>query len=265
MGSATREAIAAVRATLSAQGASASLATGEQLLSAGRVIGDSSALLSLLADPSADAAVKTGVVAEIFAAKVDAEALAILTTVATSRWSNHSDVLEAIEELGFRVLADSAPREVSIESELASFGEAVSTSDELELALGSKLGETGSKLTLVDALLEGKASAQTLAIVRQLVAQPRGRRIGQLLSVAADIVADQAGKSIATVTSATPIAPAQLARLEKGLSSLYGRQLSVNQQIDAGIIGGLRIQVGDDVIDGSIVARINDLRLQLAG
>ena len=265
MGSATREAIAAVRATLSAQGTSASLATGEQLLSAGRIIGGSSALLSLLADPSAEAAVKTGVVAEIFSAKLDADALAILTTVATSRWSNHSDVLEAIEELGFRVLADSAPQDVSIESELASFGEAVSTSDELELALGSKLGSVDAKLSLVDALLDGKASPQTVAIVRQLVAQPRGRRIGELLRVAAGIVADQAGKSIATVTSAAPIAPAQLERLEKGLSALYGRPLSVNQQIDPALIGGLRIQVGDDVIDGTVSARINDLRLQLAG
>jgi len=265
MGSATREAIAGVRARLAGQGGSATLATGEQLLSAGRAIGGSSALLSLLADPSADQAAKSGVVAELFGSKLDAEAVRILSDVAASRWSSHDDLLEAIEELGFRVLADSATSAESIEAELARFGEAVSTSNELELALGSKLGSVDAKLSLVDALLDGKASPQTVAIVRQLVAQPRGRRIGELLRVAAGIVADQAGKSIATVTSAVPIAPAQLERLEKGLSALYGRPLSVNQQIDPALIGGLRIQVGDDVIDGSVSARINDLRLQLAG
>ena len=265
MGSASREALADVRAKLTALGGSATLLTGEQLLSAGRAIGNSSALLSLLADPSAPRESKAGVVTELFASQVEPQALGILTDVVTSRWSNHADVLEAIEELGFRVLAASVPAGVSIEAELASFGEAVSSSDELELALGSKLGDADAKLALVDALLNGKASAQTVAIVRQLVSQPRGRRIGELLTVAADIVADAEGKSIATVTSAAPIAAEQLDRLEKGLSKLYGRALLVNQQIDPTLIGGLRIQVGDDVIDGSISSRINDLRLQLAG
>lgn len=265
MGSATREALTGVRARLSTQSGAANLETAEQLLSAGRIIGQSPALLSLLADSSASSEAKTGVVAEIFRAKVDSVALGVLTDIATSRWSVHGDVLEAIEELGFRVIADSATGSASIESELAAFGAAVSSSNELELALGAKLGDVDAKLSLVDALLVGKASPQTIAIVHQLVAQPRGRRIGELLRVAASIVADQAGKSVATVTSAVPIPAAQLARLEKGLSALYGRPLSVNQQVDSSVIGGLRIQVGDDVIDGSISSRLHDLRLQLAG
>jgi F-type H+-transporting ATPase subunit delta len=49
------------------------------------------------------------------------------------------------------------------------------------------------------------------------------------------------------------------------LTKIYGRELRLNLEIDPSIIGGLRVQVGDDVIDGSISSRINDLRLQLAG
>ena len=35
--------------------------------------------------------------------------------------------------------------------------------------------------------------------------------------------------------------------------------------IDPAVVGGLRVQIGDDVIDASIASRLNDLRLRLAG
>lgn len=265
MGSATREALAQTRTRLTAAGGVKTLATGEQLLAAGRVIGDSAALRSAIANPSADSKAKLLVVTRVFSGSVGSEALAVLSDIAEARWSTHDDVLVAIEEIGIRILADSASDSVSIDGELASFREAVSSSPELELALGSKLGDIDAKLSLVDRLLAGKASAQTLSIIRHLVAQPRSRRIGELLREAARIVADQGGKAIATVTSAAPISSGQLERLQKGLAALYGRPLSIRQILDPEVIGGLRIQVGDDVIDGSLSSRINDLRLQLAG
>jgi F-type H+-transporting ATPase subunit delta len=265
MGSATREALAATRAALSAAGGSADLGTGEELLATGRIIGGSAQLQSFLGDPSVDAAEKKAFVSRVFSSKIGAETLTVLDDVVSRRWSKHSDVLVALEELGLRTLARSAGGSVSIEAELHGFGEAVASNAELELALGSKLGDVEAKLTLVDALLAGKAAPQTVAIVRHLVAQPRGRRIGALLAEAARIVADEAGKSLAAVTSAGPIPAAQLERLQKGLSSLYGRPLSINLVVDPAVVGGLRIQVGDDVIDGSLSARINELRLQLAG
>jgi F-type H+-transporting ATPase subunit delta len=265
MGSATREALAQTRNRLASAAGVSTLATGEQLLAAGRIIGESASLRSAIANPSADSAAKVLVVTRVFGGSVGAEALAVLSDIAEARWSTQDDVLVAIEEIGIRILADSASGSASIEGELASFREAVSSSPELELALGSKLGDTDAKLSLVDRLLAGKASGQTVAIVRHLVAQPRSRRIGELLREAARIVADQGGKAIATVTSAAPITTAQLERLQKGLASLYGRPLSIRQVFDPEVIGGLRIQVGDDVIDGSLSSRINDLRLQLAG
>ncbi len=264
MGSATREALAASRAELSALG-KGDLATAEQLLSAGRVIGSSAQLQAVLSDPSTDGDAKRGLISGVFGSSLSAKTEQLLGTIVAHRWSNERDLLAGIEELGFRAAAESASATTNIEAELFAFGTAVSSDAQLELALGSKQGGTEAKLELVDALIAKKVSAQTLTIIRHLLQQPRGRRIGELLRVASSIVADQAGLSVATITSAVPIASAQLVRLQKGLAATYGRELKMNVVVDPSIIGGLRVQVGDDVIDGTVASKINELRLQLAG
>lgn len=263
MGSATREALTAARAELSALGR-VTLATAEELLSAGRVIGESAQLRTILTESNGDPAEKTDAIAAVFGSQLGADTIRLLAVVVQNRWSNQDDLLAGIEELGFRAAAESAAATTSIEAELFAFETAVSSDPELELAVGSKLGGASAKAALVTSLLGAKVSPQTLAIVRHIVQQPRGHRIGELLRNAAAIVADQAGLSVAVVTSAAPIAPAQLTRLQKGLAASYGRELKLNLVVDPGIIGGLRVQVGDDVIDGTIARKLNDLRLQIA-
>jgi F-type H+-transporting ATPase subunit delta len=264
MGSATREALAASRAELSSTG-SADLATADELFSAGRIIGGSAQLISMLTDTATDATQKQAILAAVFGTNLSPATLGLLRTVVSHRWSGTDDLLAGIEELGLRAAAESAPATVNIDAELFAFGTAVSSDSELELAVSSKLGSAESKVALVEALLAKKVSPQTLSIVRHLMQQPRGRRIGELLRTAASIVADQSGLAVATITSATPIRAVQLERLQKSLAAKFGRALKFNLVVDAALIGGLRVQVGDTVIDDSVASKLKDLRLQLAG
>ena len=263
MGSATRVALADARRALGSLDITDALEAGQQLFSAGRVVGDSAQLRSVLADPSVAATEKTAVIDSLFSS-FGTPARALLSGLVASRWSTQDQLLAGIEEIGIRAIARSAPSGLSIESELFAFGAAVSSDAELELAVGSKLGSNSAKAALVGALLKDKSSAQSLAILNHLVQQPRGRRIGGLIRTAASIVADQAGLAVATITSAAPISAAQVDRLRVGLSKSYGRDLEVNLVVDPSIVGGIRVQVGDDVIDGSVSTRINELRLKLA-
>jgi F-type H+-transporting ATPase subunit delta len=264
MGSATSQALAGARAALAGLGGKDGLATGGQLFEAARVIGDSAQLRSALADSSADPAAKAALVGKVFGS-LGAAPKQLLASIAASRWSTQDDLIAGIEEIGIRAIAGSAKAGVSIVDELFAFRSAVDSDAELELAVGSKLGSPDAKAALVSSLLTGKASAETVVIVEQLVRQPRGRRIGQLLSGAASIVADESGLALATVITAAPLTAAQHDRLRAGLAKSYGRDLKLHHVIDPSIIGGVRVQVGDDVIDGSVATRLTDLRLQLAG
>lgn len=265
MGSATRQATAASRTALAGVRGTVTLALAEELFAVGRIVGASLQLRTLLSDPAGDADTKRAALAAVVGSSVSAQALGLLETVVSSRWSSDDDLLAGIEDLGLRAVAASAPASADIVGELFAFGSSVTSNHELELAIGSKLGDAASKASLVDALLSGKVSAHTLAVVRHLVQQPRGRRIGELISDAASTVADETGSIIATVSSASPLSAAQLTRLQAGLSASHGRQVTVNLVIDPELIGGVRVAIGDDVIDGSVATRLSELRLQLAG
>lgn len=80
-----------------------------------------------------------------------------------------------------------------------------------------------------------------------------------------NIVSNQHGRVVATVHTATALSDAQRDRLSDSLSRRYDGQVSLNVVIDPAVVGGLRVQIADDVIDGSISARLADLRQKLAG
>ncbi|MGL4339316.1 MAG: F0F1 ATP synthase subunit delta [Rhodoglobus sp.] len=263
MGSASREALARSRSALNSVVTGDSLAVGKQLCEAARVIGGSPQLLSMLADSSTDVADKATVIDRVFSS-FGMPVRTLLTKIVEPRWSSHGDLLAGLEEIAIRAIAKSTPLHTSIESELFAFGAAVSSNAELELAVGSKLGTAVAKSALVTTLLKNKSSEQTLAIVDHLVQQPRGRRSGELIRTAASIVADEAGYAIATVISAVPMNEVQAERLRLSLVRNVGRDLRLNVVVDPSIVGGIRVHIGDDVIDGSISTRINELRLTLA-
>lgn len=263
MRSASREALAAAIGTLGE--VSPEPSTAEELFAAARLLGESTPLRSFVTDATVPGGEKQKLVDRVFAGKVGAAAQSLLTAVVGGRWSRQDDVLAAIEELGIRAAAITSDTPGVIQSELFAFRTAVSSDPELELALRSKLADPASKARLAERLLEGKAHPGTLAIVRQLILQPRGRRVRDGVRAAAEIVADQAGSVIAVVTTAAPLDEKQLDVLVTVLAKRYGRAITVNCRVDPSILGGVRVEIGDDVIDGSIASRLADVRLQLAG
>jgi len=263
VGSATRESFERAEAKLAAA-SGVTLTTGEQLLIAGRAISSSSQLRSILADPAVEPAERSALIGNIFRA-LEPTASELLRGMAESRWSSPSQMLDSIEEIGIRAIARASGDDGTIESELFASARAVESDPELELALGSKLGDPAPRVALVETLLKGRFSDATLVLVRYIVQNLRGRRLGELISHVAGIVADDAGAMVVDVTAASEPSAAQLERLRSLLAMRYGRTPRFNLSVDKELVGGLRVQVGDEVIDGSIANRLADLRLRLAG
>ena len=70
---------------------------------------------------------------------------------------------------------------------------------------------------------------------------------------------------MARVTTAVPLTDAQEQRLTDVLRRIYGRTVNLQVTVDPGVLGGLIVQVGDEVIDGSIAHRLEAAERRLAG
>ncbi|MFH8250882.1 F0F1 ATP synthase subunit delta [Microbacterium sp. B2969] len=263
MGSATTQALAATTAALDGA-AGIDLAVAGELFAAARALGQSSQLAGALADSAASTQARAKVVADVFGAALQPTTVKLLTTAVEQRWSSPDDLVDAVEELAVRGAAHSAAG-ADVEGELFRFSRTVAANPELELALGSRLGDDSAKGALVRTLLQGRASDATTLIVSSLVQQPRERRVRQLLNRAMDLVAEQRGRTVATVVSAVPLSSAQTERLSAALSKRYGGTVALNAVVDPKVVGGVRVHIADDVIDASVSARLADLRQRIAG
>jgi len=260
VGSATSQARAGIDEALRAQ-PQAGLEDARELFQASRAIERSAQVRSALADPVSTPDARAAL-AERVLGQLGATAVSIVAHLARQRWSEPDDILAAIDAAGIRVAVQAAG-ETDVAGEIASFQRIVASDAELELALGGLRGTADDKARLVERLLAGRSSATTAVILDHLVRAPRGRRIGQLLRGAADEVAAAAGRSLATVTTAREIPAAQLDRLRSGLERQYGRTLQLQQIVDPEVLGGLRVSIGDDIIDGTVRSKFTDLRLKL--
>lgn len=91
-------------------------------------------------------------------------------------------------------------------------------------------------------------------------------RLAALPEVAAQYRAlknSQSGSSDAIVYSAFPIPDGQLSQLRGVLERRFGRKLNLAVQEDAALIGGIRVAVGDEVLDASVKGRLEQMKVAL--
>lgn len=94
------------------------------------------------------------------------------------------------------------------------------------------------------------------------------RRLADLpgmIDAFAAIVADHRGEVTAKVTSAHPLTAEQVKALTANLKSRVGRDVTVATTVDPAILGGLVVQLGSQLIDGSIRTRLNSFAQAMKG
>ncbi|MCE0485573.1 F0F1 ATP synthase subunit delta [Ornithinimicrobium sediminis] len=255
---------AALEEALTSSGDAVALA--EDLLAVAGTVSGSGTLRRALADPSREGRERAGLVDRLFAGRVGDPAQHVARTVAAQRWNDSSDLpvaLEALSVEAFLANAQRAGRLGRVEDELFRFQRIVAGDDRLQAALTDPRAPVASKSNLVRQLLSDKAAPETVRLASHAVAT-RTERFGRTIESYLATAARRQQQVTAVVTSAAPLTEAQVDRLVAALSRQYGRQVHANIVIDPSVIGGIRVEIGDEVIEGTISSRLDDARRRLS-
>jgi len=243
-------------------------ALADDLFGVSGALDSSAALRRALTDPTREAGAKGDLVRRLLADKVSATALQVVTTLVGQRWSAERDLVDTVENFAVQSLAagaESRGRADTVEDELFRFERIVAGDTALRDTLSSRNTDGEGKAGVVATLLEGKAHPETVRLAQQAVRVPRGRRLDRVLAAYLDLAANRRDELTALVTVASALTEQQAARLRTQLETMYGKSVSLQTVVDPHVLGGIRVQVGDEVMDGTISRRIDQARRHVTG
>ena len=268
---ASRESLKAARETLGAliRSDDTDLSTvSDDLFSLTALLDHEHPLRRALTDPSRDGDARVGLARAVLAERVDSATADLLAWVVRARWSVPRDLSTALELLAVEAqvaAAERAGRLDAVEDELFRIARTVAGAPELRSALSDTSAPVDNRAGLIEGLLEGRTSEETRRLVRQAVVAPRGRTFDRTVELYGQVAADRRSRLVATVTASAPLTEEQRSRLGAALARIYGHEVHLNVQLDEDVIGGIRVAIGDEVIDGSVVSRLDEARRRLAG
>jgi F-type H+-transporting ATPase subunit delta len=235
---------------------------GDDLFSVLHLLDREHGLRRALADPSRPADEKGAIAVDLLHGKVSEPAEALVAATVRAHWAGSADMTDALEQLAveaFAFAAEDRGQLDDLEDDLFRFGRVVATQPELRAALSESVVSVEHKQELVDALLGGKVSPVALRLISEMSLHPRGRS----LDMCTRIAAERRRRLIAVVRTPTAPTAQQRRRLAEVLAGIYGHEVYINVVIDPTVVGGMTIQVGDELIDGSVATRLGSLRRKL--
>jgi F-type H+-transporting ATPase subunit delta len=242
-------------------------ALADELFAVVRLLDGEPALRRALTDPTGHAGAKEGLVRGLLGDRLAPVTLDLLISLVQARWSSPRDLADAAEQLA--VLAVAARAEAGgqlddLEDELFRFGRVVAAEPGLRFALSDPYLPARQKHELLGALLGGRVTPLSFGLITEAAIHPRGHSLDRSLAEYARLVAERRERLVAVVRVATGLTPQQRGRLAAALSAAYGHEVHLNIVLDPAIMGGMSVQIGDELIDASVAGRLAELRRRLA-
>lgn len=149
----------------------------------------------------------------------------------------------------------------ALAKELGAIADTYAASDELREAMSSPmLDDDAREAVMAEIAKRHGASPETTNLVRLLARRQRLVALPELTHKLGEMIDEHKGILRATVRAATRLTPAYLDKLKAQIEQTTGRKVIVTFEDDSSLIAGVVTQIGDQVVDGSVRGRLEQLR-----
>jgi len=236
---------------------------GNELFTITKVLDDSIQLERALTDPSRPVADKVAVLTELLGDNVHPMTMEIMTDLVSRHWSRARDIANAVEDFGVDAMmyyADATGATLQVSVELSELHSALLNLPVVRAKLYDYQATSEARVKLFHEVFSGKTlNKVTMRLAEHATCNLRRRRYLETIQWLINKLSRHMGESMVTVTTATPLKPEQINRLVEVYSAKVGRQVHINSVVDPTVLGGMRIQVGDEVTDNTVVAQLQNL------
>lgn len=236
---------------------------GNELFTITKVLDDSIQLERALTDPSRPVADKVAVLKELLGDNAHPMTMEIMTDLVSRRWSRARDIANAVEDFGVDAMmyyADATGATLQVSVELSELHSALLNLPVVRAKLYDYQATSEARVKLFHEVFSGKTlNKVTMRLAEHATCNLRRRRYLETIQWLINKLSRHMGESMVTVTTATPLKPEQIKRLVEVYSAKVGRQVHINSVVDPTVLGGMRIQVGDEVTDNTVVAQLQNL------
>ena len=157
-------------------------------------------------------------------------------------------------------VASAESNAAQIEDEIYRFSQVLQSSEELKSTLSDASIPSTRRQQIVEDILDGQVTQTTVALVSMIVAAGMGGDIKAIADKVVGLGAESRDKAVAEVYSVVDLSSDQQQRLAAALKSATGKDVEMKIIIDESVMGGLLVQIEDEVIDGTVRTRLKQLR-----
>ncbi len=147
-----------------------------------------------------------------------------------------------------------------VEDEMRTLQTVLRDNYELKGFLDSQAVSKEGKLEAVKKLFAGKMSSITLNLVFTVVDRERHRVLEDIADQYISLVSAYQGQVMAEVTTAVPLPEETAEQLRRALSRMIKKDVLIRPSVDESILGGAIVRIGDQVIDGCVRKKLQNLR-----
>ncbi|GAB4282472.1 MAG: F0F1 ATP synthase subunit delta [Coriobacteriia bacterium] len=152
----------------------------------------------------------------------------------------------------------------AVDADLASVVKAVRGHIDLRQALTDTTLPAEKKRDILRDIFGESVAPETLAIVTLMVERGLTDQLGDLARRYREIAESERGVVVAEVTTAVPLTDALRAKIVDKLSASLGASVSLREQVDERVLGGVRINVSGRVLDGTVKSQLEGVRQTLS-